>query len=311
MSDLPESVTAFSESVHREGVSDVTRMRRPSCGRRIRKAGIPTTVALVAIVCSACTSTHGQGAATSTPQESTSTAVPATTPATTPPSTTSTTIPPPTTTTTPPPTTTTTVAASKNYLSVGSTGPAVTALQTRLASLGYWVGTTDGVFGDSTQQAVYALQKAAGIGRDGIVGPVTEAALKKGVVPHPLSAPGYVIEVDLHDDLVMFVNDGKLEYILNTSTGGGYSYNNGSGGIDIADTPTGVFHTYRAVDGVVTDFLGQLWMPRFFTGGFAIHGDSYVPPEPVSHGCVRVSDEAIEWIWAENLDPIGTTVWVY
>jgi len=26
---------------------------------------------------------------------------------------------------------------------------------------------------------------------------------------------------------------------------------------------------------------------------------------------VRVSNEAIDWIWANNIDPIGTTVWVY
>jgi lipoprotein-anchoring transpeptidase ErfK/SrfK len=31
----------------------------------------------------------------------------------------------------------------------------------------------------------------------------------------------------------------------------------------------------------------------------------------VSHGCSRVSDEAINWIWANNLLPIGTDVWVY
>jgi lipoprotein-anchoring transpeptidase ErfK/SrfK len=31
----------------------------------------------------------------------------------------------------------------------------------------------------------------------------------------------------------------------------------------------------------------------------------------VSHGCVRISNEAIDWVWAQNLDPIGTTVWVY
>ena len=131
-------------------------------------------------------------------------------------------------------------------------------------------------------------------------GPQPGAALSEGVVPHPRSTAGYVIEVDLEDDLVMFVNNGKLEYTLNTSTGGGYQYSDGSGGTDIATTPTGLFHTYREVDGLVVDYLGQLWMPKFFTGGFAIHGDSYVPPEPVSHGCVRVSDEAIEWIWASQ-----------
>ena len=68
---------------------------------------------------------------------------------------------------------------------------------------------------------------------------------------------------------------------------------------------------HRVVDGLVVDSLGSLWRPRFFDEGFAIHGDSYVPPVPVSHGCVRVSNEAIDWIWANNLDPIGTEVWVY
>ena len=39
-------------------------------------------------------------------------------------------------------------------LKPGSTGPAVLALQQRLSSLGYWLGTPDGAFGDSTEQAV-------------------------------------------------------------------------------------------------------------------------------------------------------------
>src|SRR5665213_2127961 len=56
--------------------------------------------------------------------------------------------------------------------------------------------------------------------------------------------------------------------------------------------------------------LGQLWLPRLFEGGFAIRRDSCAPPYPVSHGCVRVSNEAIDWIWAQNLAPIGTEVWV-
>jgi lipoprotein-anchoring transpeptidase ErfK/SrfK len=46
-------------------------------------------------------------------------------------------------------------------------------------------------------------------------------------------------------------------------------------------------------------------------GGIAIHGDSSVPAHPVSHGCVRVSNQAIDWIWATGSDPIGTPVWVY
>ena len=192
----------------------------------------------------------------------------------------------------------------------GASGAAVAALQQQLYALGYWVDTTGGSFDDSTEQAVWALQKAANLPRDGVVGPATWAALNAGVVPQPRSTSGYVIEVNLSNDLVMVVNNGHLQWTLNTSTGGGYTYTSG-GVTSVAITPTGLFQTFRVIDGVDVDSLGTLWRPRFFTGGYAIHGDSSVPPTPVSHGCVRVSNEAIDWIWANNIDPIGTTVWVY
>jgi lipoprotein-anchoring transpeptidase ErfK/SrfK len=195
-------------------------------------------------------------------------------------------------------------------LALGDHGPAVLALQQRLTALGYWLGTPDGSFNGTTEQAVYALQKAAGIGRDGSVGPVTSAALAQGVVPHPRSTSGHVIEVDLARQLVMLVSNGKLDHVLNTSTGGGYKYTD-QGVTYTADTPVGTFHVYRQTDGMVTDSLGQLWRPKFFDSGFAVHGDTDVPPYPVSHGCVRVSNEAIDWIWSNNLAPIGTGVWVY
>jgi len=195
-------------------------------------------------------------------------------------------------------------------LGPGAKGPAVLALQQRLASLGYWLGTPDGTFGDATTQAVYAFQKAAGLGRDGQVGPLTMAALAKGIVPTPQPASGYVIEVDLETQLLMVVNNGKLLDILNVSAGGGYTYTDQKVKY-VAITPTGHFSIYRVIDGLDVDSLGALWRPRFFDGGFAIHGDSYVPPYPVSHGCVRVSDEAINWIWANNVAPMGAAVWVY
>jgi Putative peptidoglycan binding domain/L,D-transpeptidase catalytic domain len=195
-------------------------------------------------------------------------------------------------------------------LGPGASGAAVASLQQQLLSLGYWVDTAGGSFDDSTEQAVWALQKAAGLPRDGVVGPATWAALAAGVVPQPRSTSGYVIEINLENDLLMVVNNGHVVDTLNTSTGGGYTYTQ-DGVTSVADTPTGLFHTFRAVDGLVVDSLGALWRPRFFDQGFAIHGDSSVPPVPVSHGCARISNEAIDWVWANNIDPIGTTVWVY
>ncbi len=103
------------------------------------------------------------------------------------------------------------------------------------------------------------------------------------------------------------MGNGRLLWALNTSTGGGYVYT----GTAVADTPVGMFTIFREVDGLVTDNLGQLWRPKYFDAGFAIHGDSYVPPDPVSHGCVRVSNEAIDWIWTDGMAPLGTFVWVF
>jgi lipoprotein-anchoring transpeptidase ErfK/SrfK len=195
-------------------------------------------------------------------------------------------------------------------LQLGDSGPAVLALQTHLVSLGYWLGTPDGTFGDSTQQAVYALQKAAGLDRSGVVDRLTAAALTNVVVPKPRAASGNLVEVNLEDDLLMVIQGGKLAYTLNTSTGGGYTYVS-QGVTSVAITPRGVFHIFAVIDGLDVAPLGELWRPRFFEGGFAVHGDSYVPPFPVSHGCVRVSDEAINWIWAANILPIGSRVWVF
>ena len=205
----------------------------------------------------------------------------------------------------------TTNTAVQPGLQFGDSGSSVRRLQERLSELGYWLGPPNGVFGDSTQQAVYALQKAADLSRDGVVGTRTVFALASGVVPKPRPASGNLIEVDLEDDLVMIIQGGKLAYTLNTSTGGGYTYTDKTG-TSVAITPKGVFHIFGAINGLDVDSLGTLWRPRFFTeAGIALHGETYVPPYPVSHGCVRVSNEAINWMWAANIAPIGEEVWVY
>jgi len=192
----------------------------------------------------------------------------------------------------------------------GDRGPAVAALQARLSRLGYWPAAADGNFGLTTQQAVYALQKAAGLTADGVYGPKTAAALDKGVLPGPRSARGHVIEINLTLDVLMIVNDGKIAAVLNTSTGGGYTYTS-DGVTAVARTPTGRFKIFRSVDGMDVSPLGELWRPRYFYGGYAIHGSDSVPPYPVSHGCVRLSYPAIDWIWATGQALIGTDVLLY
>jgi len=55
----------------------------------------------------------------------------------------------------------------------GSTGPAVRALQAQLNKTRRLSLAVDGVFGPATRSAVVSFQSHAGIGADGIVGPVT------------------------------------------------------------------------------------------------------------------------------------------
>jgi hypothetical protein len=75
-----------------------------------------------------------------------------------------------------------------NYLSVGSTGAAVTALQNFLIANNFSIPSIangkakTGYFGSQTQSAVKAYQTSVGIPNTGFVGPLTVAALNKGTV---------------------------------------------------------------------------------------------------------------------------------
>lgn len=62
----------------------------------------------------------------------------------------------------------------------GDRGWDVAALQFLLQRDGQGAGRTDGLFGPLTQQAVVRAQEAAGIGADGLAGPVTIRSLRSG-----------------------------------------------------------------------------------------------------------------------------------
>ena len=211
---------------------------------------------------------------------------------------------------TPTPTPTPTLTPKpRTSLQYGDRGDQVLAVQQRLSELGYWLGKPDGHFGGLTQQAVFALQKAAGISRDGIVGPQTKAALQAGTRPGA-RVGGTGVEIDLSRQLLLIVRDGSVVRILNTSTGNGEPYVSG-GTQKTARTPTGTFRVYRMVDALEEAELGQLYRPAYYDRGFAVHGSPSIPPWPASHGCARVSNSAMDSIWANALMSVGTTVNVY
>jgi lipoprotein-anchoring transpeptidase ErfK/SrfK len=228
----------------------------------------------------------------------TTSAPPAPVPTTTAPETTMappTTTPSPTTGPAPPPS-----APEPVLFRPGDNGPAVGALQARLDSLGYWLGPLDSTYGPGTAHAVTAFQKATGLAHDGVTGPATQAALERATRIAPRSTGGHVIEVDLRRQLVIVADDGVARWILDTSTGA-----------VAGTTPVGRYRIQRQVEGFDTGPYGPLYRPKYFHEGVALHGYPSVPGFPASHGCVRVTNAAIDLLWSTGTATIGTGVWVY
>ena len=71
--------------------------------------------------------------------------------------------------------------ASADLYKKGSSGAAVTEIQTRLKNWGYYDGPVDGVYGSKTESAVKFFQRKNGLSADGQVGDQTLAAL--GITP--------------------------------------------------------------------------------------------------------------------------------
>lgn len=192
----------------------------------------------------------------------------------------------------------------------GMKGAAVTSAQTRLNQLGYWVGAADGHYGTLTTQAVLAVQKSHRMKRTGVLDSATRKAITVGLRPKARSTSGSAIEIDLKRQIVIVVSKGRTRWVLNTSTGSGKTYYQ-AGRREVAVTPKGRYRIERQIDGLRVSALGQLWRPKYFYRGYALHGSPSIPAYPASHGCVRLSNPAMNWLWSSGSAPVGRTVWVY
>jgi peptidoglycan hydrolase-like protein with peptidoglycan-binding domain len=203
------------------------------------------------------------------------------------------------------------VVPDVEFMGPGATGAAVADVQNRLIAMGYWLPGANGVFDDNMHQAIWAFQKANDLPRSGVVDAATQAKFRSALRPRARSTSGSVIEIDKARQILMVVTNGSVRYTFNTSTGSDHPYTL-DGALYSAHTPEGMFKVIRQVDGPDHGPLGVLWRPKYFTwSGIAIHGYTSVPPYPASHGCTRVSNEAVNWMWANNILPIGIPVWVY
>jgi peptidoglycan hydrolase-like protein with peptidoglycan-binding domain len=217
------------------------------------------------------------------------------------------------------PSTTTTLVETGISASGQRSGPSAQASQKKLLELGFWLENPNGKFDDTTTQAVMAFQKYFQLRPTGNINVATAYLLER--MSSPASATtkeGTLAEVDKSRQLLFLVQDGITTYVMNTSTGDDRAYEEpdaNTPGVVIkgtAVTPVGSFKINRErPDGWWIGDLGQIYRPKYFIGGVAIHGSMSVPAYPASHGCVRVTVKAMDFIWDNDILLRGTQVLVY
>ena len=255
---------------------------------------------------------------TTTTEEPTTTTTEAPTTTTEPPTTTT---EAPTTTTQPLPPNVEVVGPAEQPIEAvgGHSGAATAVVQARLLQLGFWNNGADGTYGFTTTQAVMAFQKYIGLPPSGRVDQATADYMTNFVEKaHASADTGTLVEVDKAKQLLFIVQGGKTIWTFNTSTGSGIPYEtankNDPTKIEKGDavTPEGLFKTTRErPEGWWEGDLGEIYRPKYFVGGIAVHGMTSVPNHPASHGCVRLSTAAMDFIWDQNLMPLHITVWVH
>ena len=200
----------------------------------------------------------------------------------------------------------------------GQSSPTIAHIQQRLLDLGFWVADTDGYYGQVTSQAVMAFQKWKRLPTTGNLSEYDAFLLgMEGFKPRGTSRTGDLIEVDKGRQLLHVIRGGQTIWTVNTSTGSDVPYveaNQRDGGTITGDahTPIGRYKVGRVYsEGWESGQLGELYRPRYFNGGVAVHGAPSIPNFPASHGCVRVSTTFMDWVWDTDLMPVRSDVWVH
>jgi len=211
-------------------------------------------------------------------------------------------------------------AARSPIAAVGqSSGSSTAVLQQRLLDLGFWLQGANGSYDLTTAQAVMAFQKYKGLSTTGSVDSATAAALtSQPERARGKADAGTLVEIDKSRQVLFVIRDGKVVWAFNTSTANGEAYTEpdqnspGEKITDVAVTPDGLWQVERERQkGWWKGDLGQIYRPKYFVGGVAVHGSNSIPNYPASHGCVRVSVPAMDFIWGSDLVPLTTPVWVH
>lgn len=197
-------------------------------------------------------------------------------------------------------------------LGPGATGPQVLVLEQRLTDLRYDVGgPPDDRFERSTEYSVVAFQKVAGLPRTGRATQDVADALTTATPPTALVPAGGPnrVEIDLPRQVLLLWQNDALAKVLPISSANNQRFCDG-GRCRVARTPAGSFRVGYRIAGWHESDLGELYNPVYYQvgPGIAIHGSEEVPPQPASHGCVRIPMFAAETF--PGLVPDGTPVYV-
>ena len=175
------------------------------------------------------------------------------------------------------------------------------AVQRRLVALRYLPSdAVTGTWDYRTSQAVTAFQAWQGLDRDGAVGPQTLAELETASPPVPAkTGTGRRIEVYRSKGVTLLIDGSSIVQAVHSSSGApGY------------ETPAGDYSVFRKEENSWS-VPYQVWLPwaSYFNGGIAFHEYPDVPPQPASHGCVRIPAPEAQGLYA--FAAIGTPVSVY
>ena len=225
------------------------------------------------------------------------------------------------------------VALSKTY-SLGMQGDEVKTIQQRLLDLHFDPGDPDGIFGEKTQQAVWAFRllvmdakPSANLSSavtaeiwDRMQDPLGWTPQRKGDTPTHL-------EVFLDKQVAVVVTDGYARLVTHISSGSGKDWCNARRSApdestttlapgakpvlycNKSITPAGRYRFRLRYPGMFQGFYGDLVNPVFFNGGIAVHGFDPVPPYPASHGCIRIPNHIAAYF--QSLVHVGDQVYVF
>jgi len=151
---------------------------------------------------------------------------------------------------------------------------------------GYHMPHVDGRVDRFTLWAVYAFEKVAGRSANGSFGNAEWRRLLRNPrhkVRRP-DLPSTHVEIDIGRQLILLVKNGKVAHHIHTSTGK-------------SSTPMvrGTFTVYEKRDYLQT--YNMMYRPIFFYRGYAIHGYPSVPTYPASHGCGRVYNGNMDFLY--------------